>query len=66
MKLDLTNADARIVHTQLLRRLQDLEMELAHTDRREFKQALAEDVTRLRRIADHIAWWMDDTIDEAV
>lgn len=68
MRLDLTMEDARFTHEQLVRRLRQLEIELAHTDERELKSALARDVTRLQKIAEHLdrALHEEDVVDELV
>jgi phage FluMu protein gp41 len=60
--------DARFTHEQLVRRLRQLEIELAHTDERELKSALARDVTRLQKIAEHLdrALHEEDVVDELV
>jgi hypothetical protein len=67
MRLDLTMEDVRFVHAQLVRRLRDLEVELAHTDKRELQASLAKDVARLRSITDHLtSLERDEVLDEFV
>jgi hypothetical protein len=50
MRLELATEDARFVHTQLARRVRDLEQELNHTEKRDLRNALAVDLTRLQNI----------------
>lgn len=50
MRLDLEPEDARLLQTQLTRRLDELEVELVHTDDREMHRALRADMARLQAL----------------
>ena len=54
MRLDLETEDARFLHTQLKRRLSELEMELVHTDDHALHRALLADIARLESIVRHV------------
>ena len=50
MQIDLSIDDARFLHQQLARHLEEMESELVHTDRREMQREIAADARRLREI----------------
>ena len=53
--LALSPEDARFLHEQLQRHIDEVDDELIHTDERTMRHALAEDVDRLRRIERQLA-----------
>lgn len=55
MHLELSADEARLLKTQLDRRIVDLDDELVHTDKHELQQALNFDVERLRAIDERLA-----------
>ncbi len=54
MRLDLETEDARFLHAQLTRRLEELENEIVHTDDRAMHRSLLADVARLESIVRHV------------
>lgn len=50
VKVELSNSQAGLLHTQLRLRIEELEKEAAHTDRVDLQHALARDVDRLKEI----------------
>jgi hypothetical protein len=50
MQIDLSNDDARFLHEQMARHLEELESELVHTDKRDLQRAIAADAERLRSL----------------
>lgn len=50
MKLDLSTDDAKFLEAQLSRHAEEVEDELAHTDRHSLQHALAQDLDRLNEI----------------
>ncbi len=50
MQIDLSIEDVRFLHQQLARHLEEVELELVHTDKREMQREIAEDARRLRAI----------------
>jgi hypothetical protein len=52
MTFELTKEDAEFLHEQLVQHAREVEVELAHTDKRELQRVLAKDLARLERIAD--------------
>jgi hypothetical protein len=54
MRLDLDGEEARFLHGQLKRRLQELESEVVHTDDHAMHRALLADIARLESILRHV------------
>jgi hypothetical protein len=54
MRIDLDAEEARFLHAQLKRRLQELESEVVHTDDHAMHRALLADVARLESIVRHV------------
>ncbi len=54
MNLDLSSADADFLAVHLRRYAEHVEIDLAHTDRKDLQHALAGDLERLRAILDRI------------
>lgn len=54
MKLDLNVQEASLLKKQIDRRLEELELELVHTDKRELQRALAKDGELLRSIEERL------------
>jgi hypothetical protein len=51
MTLDLSLDEARLLRTQLQRRIAELDGELVRTDKHELQHALALDIEKLRAVA---------------
>ena len=67
MKLDLTKDDARFLHAQVTRRLEELQTELVHSENRAFRTALTADVTKLENLAGRLAHLVrDEAVEEFV
>lgn len=64
MKLDLTVDDARFMKSQLDRRLQELEVELAHTEKRSLQHALAVDVQRMEKLTSQLGHLLEEEVVE--
>lgn len=54
INLELSTADANILHEQLAYRITELDRDLVRTDKRQLQHALAEDVKRLGEIAQRL------------
>ena len=50
MQIDLNTEDARFLHQQLARHLEEMESELVHTDKRDLQREIAADTRRLREL----------------
>lgn len=50
MQIDLSIEDVRFLHQQLARHLEEVELELVHTDKRDLQREIAADARRLRAI----------------
>ena len=50
MQIDLSTEDARFLHQQLARHLEEMESELVHTDKRDLQREIAADTRRLREL----------------
>jgi hypothetical protein len=50
MQIDLSIEDARFLHQQLTRHIEEMESELVHTDKRDMQREIAADAKRLREI----------------
>lgn len=50
MMIDLSLDDARFLHAQMSRHLEEIENELIHTDKHELQREIAADARRLRSI----------------
>lgn len=55
MRFELSTEEARFVREQLARRLEELDHELVHTEKRELQRALHADVRRLSTITRRLA-----------
>ena len=54
MNLELTDAQVRVLRSQLTARMEELEKEAARTDRHDLQRALAKDVSELRDVLSYI------------
>jgi uncharacterized protein YukE len=54
MQLQLTTEDVVLLVRQLNKRIEHVEDELAHTDKRELQRALVKDVQAMRNLAQRI------------
>jgi hypothetical protein len=52
--LDLTTDDAALLREQLQARARQVELELAHTDRRQLQREIALDLERIERLRDRV------------
>jgi len=50
MQIDLSIEDARFLHQQLTRHIEEMETESVHTDKRDMQREIAADARRLRAI----------------
>jgi hypothetical protein len=50
MQIDLSIEDARFLHQQLTRHIEEMETEIVHTDKRDMQREIAADARRLRAI----------------
>lgn len=55
MQIMLNDDELKFLQVQLARRIDDVEKELAHTDKHELQHALANDARLLRSIASRLA-----------
>ncbi len=55
MQLTLNEDELKFLQSQLARRIDDVEKELAHTDKHELQHALASDARLLHAIADRLS-----------
>lgn len=51
VNLEIDHDDARFLYEQLTRHVEAVQIELAHTEKRELQRSLALDLARLQRIA---------------
>ena len=58
--LDLSDTQGALLREQLGSHIRELESELAHTDNREFREALARDVDELQRIIQRLEELVDN------
>lgn len=54
MQLTLTPDEARLLLSHLAQRIQSLDDELVHTDKRDLQRSLAQDVKALQALTDRI------------
>jgi hypothetical protein len=54
MQLSISTEDTRLLLSHLDRRLQEMDEELVHTDKRELQRQLGRDVRALRALAERI------------
>lgn len=54
MMLELTPDDAHFLRDQLMSHIHELQVEVAHTEKRELQQSIAADLGRLQRIAESL------------
>ena len=52
MNFELTEEDAKFLHEQLVQHTHEVNVELAHTEKRELQRTLAADLARLQRITE--------------
>jgi hypothetical protein len=62
MHIEMKKEDVEFLHAQLTRHLHEMEVELAHTDKRELQRSLAADVSRLQRIDEQLKKLLSETI----
>jgi hypothetical protein len=54
MRIDLESEEARFLHAELERRLEDLEADVEHADDRTTQRAILDEIAKLESIVKHL------------